>query len=90
MLSFQRVLNSRGALLTPRISQLCVAPPFAQVPMSMVYRKDVYPDGLAGKQAPCMLYGYGSYGASIEPTFDFTRCDIVFAMCVDWPDIGYS
>ncbi|CAM9668454.1 unnamed protein product, partial [Hapterophycus canaliculatus] len=44
-----------------------------EVPMSMVFRKDVYPDGLAGKQAPCMLYGYGSYGASIEPTFDFTR-----------------
>eukprot|EP00903_Cladosiphon_okamuranus_P021564 g19826.t1 len=44
-----------------------------EVPMSMVYRKDLYPDGLAGKKAPCMLYGYGSYGASIEPTFDFTR-----------------
>lgn len=41
--------------------------------MSMVYRKDIYPDGLAGKKAPCMLYGYGSYGASIEPSFDFTR-----------------
>ncbi|CAN0370281.1 unnamed protein product, partial [Scytosiphon promiscuus] len=49
-----------------------------EVPMSIVYRKDVYPDGLAGKQAPCMLYGYGSYGASIEPTFDFTRFDGVW------------
>lgn len=47
--------------------------------MSMVYRKDVYPNGLAGKQAPCMLYGYGSYGASIEPTFDFTRFAIHMA-----------
>ncbi|CAM9120715.1 unnamed protein product [Pylaiella littoralis] len=44
-----------------------------EVPMSLVYRKDTYPDGLAGTKAPCMLYGYGSYGASIEPSFDFTR-----------------
>ncbi|CAB1098468.1 unnamed protein product [Ectocarpus sp. CCAP 1310/34] len=44
-----------------------------EVPMSIVYRKDAHPDGLAGAKAPCMLYGYGSYGASIEPSFDFTR-----------------
>ncbi|CAN0085230.1 unnamed protein product, partial [Ectocarpus sp. 12 AP-2014] len=44
-----------------------------EVPMSIVYRKDAYPDGLAGAKAPCMLYGYGSYGASMEPSFDFTR-----------------
>lgn len=47
--------------------------------MSMVYRKDIYPDGLSGKKAPCMLYGYGSYGASIEPSFDFTRLILLAA-----------
>ncbi|CAM9993833.1 unnamed protein product [Ascophyllum nodosum] len=44
-----------------------------EVPVSMVYRKDIYPAGVAGHSAPCMLYGYGSYGASMEPSFDFTR-----------------
>lgn len=48
-------------------------PVYMQVPMSLVYRKDTYPNGPVGQKAPCMLYGYGSYGASIEPSFDFTR-----------------
>jgi oligopeptidase B len=36
-----------------------------KIPMSMVYRKGVKMDG----SAPLLLYGYGSYGASIPPTF---------------------
>lgn len=64
-----------GGLCALRCSVLFDTHPllYMQVPMSLVYRKDTYPDGLAGKKAPCMLYGYGSYGASIEPSFDFTR-----------------
>jgi oligopeptidase B len=40
-----------------------------KIPMSMVYRKDVKLDG----SAPMLLYAYGSYGASIPPTFSSSR-----------------
>ncbi|MCB9136674.1 MAG: S9 family peptidase, partial [Anaerolineales bacterium] len=35
------------------------------VPISLVYRKGFVRDG----DAPCLLYGYGSYGASMDPYF---------------------
>jgi len=37
----------------------------ALIPISLVYRKGLVKDG----NAPCLLYGYGSYGASMEPYF---------------------
>src|SRR5512132_2918900 len=37
--------------------------------MSLVYRRGVKMDG----KAPLLLYGYGSYGASITPTFSSNR-----------------
>jgi oligopeptidase B len=40
-----------------------------KIPMSMVYRKGAKLDG----SAPLLLYGYGSYGASIPPTFSSAR-----------------
>jgi oligopeptidase B len=36
-----------------------------KIPMSLVYRKDVEMDG----ENPAMIYGYGSYGYTIDPTF---------------------
>jgi oligopeptidase B len=39
------------------------------IPISVVYRKDTRRDG----SAPLLVYGYGSYGISSEPTFDPTR-----------------
>ena len=36
-----------------------------KVPVSLVHRKDVKPDGTA----PLWLYGYGSYGITTEPGF---------------------
>lgn len=59
-----------------------------QVPMSVVYRKDIYPDGIEGKMPPCMLYGYGSYGHSIEPGFDYTRCRFVVVFSCSCPAFG--
>ena len=44
-----------------------------KIPMSMVYRKGVKLDG----SAPLLLYGYGSYGASIPPTFSSTRLSLL-------------
>ncbi|HEV7396922.1 MAG TPA: S9 family peptidase [Pyrinomonadaceae bacterium] len=40
-----------------------------KIPMSMVYRRGVKLDG----SAPLLLYGYGSYGYSISPTFSAGR-----------------
>ncbi len=39
------------------------------VPVSLLYRKDTPLDG----SAPCLLYGYGSYGAAIPAAFN-TNC----------------
>ena len=44
-----------------------------KIPMSMVYRKSVKMDGTA----PLLLYGYGSYGASIPPTFSSSRLSLL-------------
>ena len=44
-----------------------------KIPMSMVYRKGVKLDGTA----PLLLYGYGSYGASIPPTFSSSRLSLL-------------
>jgi len=44
-----------------------------RIPTSMVYRKGVKMDG----SAPLLLYGYGSYGASIPPTFSSTRLSLL-------------
>jgi oligopeptidase B len=40
-----------------------------RVPISLVHRKDRPPGG----PAPLLLYGYGSYGISIDPTFSAPR-----------------
>ena len=40
-----------------------------KVPVSLVYRKGLAMDG----RAPLLLYGYGSYGSSLAPTFSSNR-----------------
>jgi oligopeptidase B len=44
-----------------------------RVPISCVRRADVDLDGTA----PCLLYGYGSYEISIDPTFSPTRLSLL-------------
>ena len=48
------------------------------VPISLVYRPDLV-DGPAGggTGAPCLLYGYGSYEASMDPTFSSLRLSLL-------------
>jgi len=44
-----------------------------RVPISLVHRHDVAPDGTA----PALLYGYGSYEISIDPTFSSLRLSLL-------------
>jgi oligopeptidase B len=43
------------------------------VPVSLLYRKDTPLDG----SAPCLLYGYGSYGAAIPASFSTEELSLV-------------
>jgi oligopeptidase B len=45
----------------------------AQVPVALVYRKDLNPRG----KNPLLLYAYGSYGASMSPTFSASRFSLL-------------
>ncbi|WP_026925118.1 S9 family peptidase [Glycomyces arizonensis] len=44
-----------------------------KVPISIVARADIEPDGTA----PCLLYGYGSYEHSIDPYFSIARLSLL-------------
>ncbi|MFN8442304.1 MAG: S9 family peptidase [Caldilineaceae bacterium] len=48
------------------LRQIAIAPDGAQVPISIVRRKDK----ATGKPAPLFLYGYGSYGSTCDPDFE--------------------
>ncbi len=45
----------------------------ARVPISLVYRKGLVRDG----HSPALLYGYGAYGASTEPSFSSDRLSLL-------------
>ncbi len=49
------------------------APDGTEIPISLVYRKGLQRDG----NNPCLLYGYGSYGASMSPGFDQKRLSLI-------------
>jgi oligopeptidase B len=49
------------------------APDGTRVPMSIVHRTDVPRDG----SAPALLYGYGSYEHSVDPTFSSLRLSLL-------------
>lgn len=44
-----------------------------KIPISMVYKKGIKKDG----SNPTLLYAYGSYGASMEPTFSSVRLSLL-------------
>lgn len=44
-----------------------------EVPMSIVYKKGIKKDG----SNPALLYAYGSYGSSTNPTFSITRLSLL-------------
>jgi oligopeptidase B len=43
------------------------------VPISLVYQKGIARDG----SNPLLLYGYGSYGYNIDPSFDSKRLSLL-------------
>ncbi len=45
----------------------------ARIPISVVHRRDVPLDGTA----PALLYGYGSYESSVDPTFSSIRVSLL-------------
>ena len=49
------------------------APDGVKVPISLVHKKGLVRDG----NAPMLLYGYGSYGISIDPTFASDRLSLL-------------
>ncbi|HYL78769.1 MAG TPA: S9 family peptidase [Bryobacteraceae bacterium] len=49
------------------------APDGVQVPISLVYKKGFERDGAS----PLLLYGYGAYGHSIDPTFSSDRLSLL-------------
>ena len=44
-----------------------------KIPMSLVYKKGFKKDG----NAPVLLYGYGSYGHTIDPSFSISRLSLL-------------
>jgi oligopeptidase B len=44
-----------------------------EIPISIVYKKGFEKNG----EHPCLLYGYGSYGASMEPYFSSVRLSLL-------------
>jgi oligopeptidase B len=49
------------------------APDGRLVPVSLVYRKDLLRQG----ENPLVLYGYGAYGYSMDPSFGFARLSLL-------------
>ena len=60
-----------GAYVSERIH--ATAPDGTRIPVSLVYRKGLRKDG----SAPALLYAYGSYGASTDPTFNSGRLSLL-------------
>ena len=48
-----------------------------QIPVSLVYKKETMDKAKAGETVPIHLYGYGSYGTSIESDWDITRLPLL-------------
>ncbi|CAN5121046.1 S9 family peptidase [soil metagenome] len=80
MVSRERTLRKRQEIpsghdpanyVTTRI--MAAAHNGAQVPVSIVHRKDLKRDG----SAPLLLYGYGSYGSSMPASFSANRLSLV-------------
>jgi oligopeptidase B len=71
LLKQQPVLGGYDASRYATEREWATAPDGTKVPMSLVYRKDRAPNG------PALLYGYGSYDASMDPGFSSIRLSLL-------------
>src|SRR5579863_267587 len=69
----QDVLGGYDPALYQSERVYATAPDGVQVPVSLVYKKGFVRDG----SAPMLLYGYGSYGISIDATFASDRLSLL-------------
>ncbi len=69
----QPVLGGFNAQLYQSERIYATAPDGVEVPISLVYKKGFVRDG----RAPLLLYGYGSYGISIDPAFSSDRLSLL-------------
>ncbi len=60
-----------SAYVTRRL--FATAPDGEIIPISILHRRETIPDGTA----PCLLYGYGSYGAAMSASFSTARLSLV-------------
>jgi oligopeptidase B len=69
----QEVLGGYDATQYESERLFATAPDGKQVPISLVYKKGMVKDG----SHPLLLYGYGAYGFSTDPTFSSNRLSLL-------------
>jgi oligopeptidase B len=69
----QEVLGGYNAADYVTERQYATAEDGTKIPISIVYKKGMKKDG----SNPCLLYGYGSYGNSMEATFSTSRLSLL-------------
>jgi len=74
LLKQQPVLGHYDPTLFEQRREWAVAADGTRVPISIVYRKDLVEPGTP---APTLLYGYGSYEISIDPSFSISRLSLL-------------
>ena len=72
LLKQQEVLGGFDAERYRTAREWATAPDGTQVPISLVWRAD-----RADSPGPCLLYAYGAYEASIDPTFSSARLSLL-------------
>lgn len=73
LLKQQEVLGGFDASLYKSERIMVTARDGVKIPVSIVYHKNTPIDGTS----PCLLYGYGSYGYSLDPGFSMTRLSLL-------------
>ncbi|PWQ98290.1 S9 family peptidase [Leucothrix arctica] len=73
VLKKQKVVPNYDASLYTSERIFATADDGTQIPISLVYKKDAW----NGEATYCHLYGYGSYGHTIEPDFSTTRLSLL-------------
>ncbi|MFZ6050555.1 S9 family peptidase [Halocola ammonii] len=73
LLKQQEVIGGHNPAAYESERLMATADDGTQIPVSVVYKKGIKKDG----SNPLLLYGYGSYGATIDPNFSSTRLSLI-------------